>query len=67
LKAVRQALESGDIARIRSEADALENAMQRIGQEVYSQNGATAGTGSGTGSHASEGEAGTIEGEFREV
>jgi molecular chaperone DnaK len=67
LKAVRQALESGDIARIRSEADALENAMQRIGQEVYSQNGATAGAGSSPNNHASEGEAGTIEGEFREV
>jgi molecular chaperone DnaK len=67
VKAVRQALESGDIAGIRSEADALENAMQRVGQEVYSQNGATAGTGSGAGSHASESEAGTIEGEFREV
>ena len=66
-KAVRGALESSDVARIRAEADALERVLQRVGQEVYSQNGATAGTGSGAGSHASESEAGTIEGEFREV
>jgi molecular chaperone DnaK len=67
VKAVRGALESGDVARIRAEADALERVLQRVGQEVYSQNGATAGAGSGPGSHASESEAGTIEGEFREV
>jgi molecular chaperone DnaK len=67
VKAVRQALESGDVARMRSEADALENAMQRIGQEIYSQNGATASAGAGANNRAPEGEAGTIEGEFREV
>jgi len=67
VKAVRQALESGDVARMRAEADALENAMQRIGQEIYSQNGATASAGAGANNRAPEGEAGTIEGEFREV
>src|SRR6202162_3678662 len=44
VKAVRDALSSNDVTRLRSATDELESAMQRIGQDVYSQNGATAGT-----------------------
>ena len=46
VKAVRDALSSNDMTRLRSLTDELENAMQRIGQDVYSQNGASAGVGS---------------------
>src|SRR5207253_2565428 len=35
-KAVRDALASNDLARVRSASDDLERTMQRIGQEVYS-------------------------------
>src|SRR5204863_34036 len=46
IKFVRDALSSNDMTRLRSATDELESAMQRIGQDVYSQNGATAGEGS---------------------
>ena len=65
VKAVRDALSSNDSARLRSATDELESAMQRIGQDVYSQNGATAGAGSQGPS--SESDSGTVEGEYREV
>ncbi len=63
VRAVRQALDSNNTARVRTEADALESAMQRIGQEIYSRNG----TSAGANGYTPEGEPGTIEGEFREV
>ena len=65
VKAVRDALSSNDIARLRSLTEELESAMQRIGQDVYSQNGASAGAGSQ--GPASESDSGTVEGEYREV
>jgi molecular chaperone DnaK len=65
VKVVRDALSSNDIARLRSATDELESAMQRIGQDVYSQNGASAGAGSQ--GPASESDSGTVEGEYREV
>ncbi len=65
VKAVRDALSSNDSARLRSATDELESAMQRIGQDVYSQNGATAGVGSQ--GPTSESDSGTVEGEYREV
>ena len=64
-KAVRDALSSNDMARLRSLTDELESAMQRIGQDVYSQNGATAEAGSQGPS--TESDSGTVEGEYREV
>ena len=68
IRAVRDALAGSDLTRIRTAADELERAMQRIGQEVYSQPGTTAGAGDGTSSGApSGGEHGTVEGEYREV
>jgi hypothetical protein len=39
--------------------------MQRIGQDVYSQNGATPGAGSQ--GPTSESDSSTVEGEYREV
>ena len=65
VKAVRDALSSNDIARLRSLTEELESAMQRIGQDVYSQNGASAGAGSQ--GPTSESDSGTVEGEYREV
>jgi molecular chaperone DnaK len=65
-KAVRDALAGKDITRIRLTMEELERSMQRIGQEVYSQPGATTGAGTTSGG-ASSSEPGTVEGEFREV
>jgi molecular chaperone DnaK len=65
VKVVRDALSSNDVTRLRSATDELESAMQRIGQDVYSQNGATAGAG--PQSPTPESDSGTVEGEYREV
>jgi molecular chaperone DnaK len=65
VKAVRDALSSNDMTRLRSATAELESAMQRIGQDVYSQNGANAGAG--PQGPTSEGDSGTVEGEYREV
>jgi len=65
VKSVRDALSSNDVTRLRSATDELESAMQRIGQDVYSQNGAT--PGAGPQGPTSEGDSGTVEGEYREV
>jgi molecular chaperone DnaK len=65
VKAVRDALSSNDMTQLRSATAELESAMQRIGQDVYSQNGATAEAGSQ--GPTSEGDSGTVEGEYREV
>jgi molecular chaperone DnaK len=75
-KAVRDALQQQDAARVRSAADDLERSMQRIGQEVYSQAGAGTGPGASYGGGESGGagtpppprdESETVEGEYREV
>jgi len=65
IKAVRAALNSNDMARIRSASEELARATQRIGQETYAQPGATAGS-EATGP-TSGGSSETIEGEYREV
>jgi molecular chaperone DnaK len=65
IKAVHDALESSDLARVRSAAAELESATQRIGQEVYSQPGAP--SSGGTPGSPPGGESGTIEGEYREI
>jgi molecular chaperone DnaK len=65
VKVVRDALASNDITRLRSATEELESAMQRIGQDAYSQNGASAGAGSQ--GPTSESDSGTVEGEYREV
>jgi molecular chaperone DnaK len=65
VKAVRDALSSNDMTRLRSATTELESAMQRIGQDVYSQNGAT--PGAAPQGPAPESDSGTVEGEYREV
>ena len=65
IKAVRDALSSNDMTRLRSLTDELESAMQRVGQDVYSQNGASAGVGSQ--GQTAESDSSTVEGEYREV
>jgi molecular chaperone DnaK len=65
IKAVRDALSSNDFTRLRGESDDLERTMQRIGQEVYGQSGAAAGSSTTGGTSGSESD--TVEGEFREV
>jgi molecular chaperone DnaK len=76
IQAVRDALSSNDVARMRSTMADLESTMQRVGQEIYSQAGASAGPGGPTGYGPGYGppggttppnEPGTVEGEFREV
>ncbi len=67
INAVRQALERDDIAAIRSAADALNASMQKMGEAVYSQGGQPGPDGSGPAGGTKPGDAGTVEGEFREV
>ncbi len=69
VKAVRDALASNDLTRVRSAADELERTMQRIGQEAYSQPGTAGGDGTSGAAPgtASGGESGIVEGEYREV
>jgi molecular chaperone DnaK len=69
IKAVRDALSSNDMPRVRTAVDDLERTMQRVGQEIYSQPGANAGNGAGPqGPSSSTGnDSGTVEGEYREV
>jgi molecular chaperone DnaK len=70
---LRTALQGTDTSAIREQTEALSQAMQSIGQAIYGQAGATSGDGatpSGDGAAEDSGdgeEAGTIEGEFREV
>jgi molecular chaperone DnaK len=69
IKAVRDALSSNDMPRVRTAADDLESTMQRVGQEIYSQPGAASGNGTGPqGPDYSTGnDSSTVEGEYREV
>ncbi len=77
IQAVRNAISANDVTRMRNTMSDLESTMQRVGQEIYSQAGATAGPGtpggpSGYGAgYGTPGtppdEPGTVEGEFREV
>lgn len=67
IKAVRDALASNDMARVRTTMDDLEHTMQRIGQDVYSQAGAAAGAGPDTQGPTAGSDSGTVEGEYREV
>jgi molecular chaperone DnaK len=73
IQAVRDALSANDMNRVRTSVADLESTMQRVGQEVYSQAGATPGPGGysnpGAGATGPEqgNDSGTIEGEYREV
>lgn len=70
VKDVRSAIESEDTSRMHSAVEALNLAMQKIGEAVYGSGAASgAGPEAGGGFDPSNGpaEEGTVEGEFREV
>jgi molecular chaperone DnaK len=67
IKAVRDALNGNDVERMRSTSEDLERAMQRIGQEIYSQPGAGTSSDGYQQEPPQNNEPGTVEGEFREV
>src|SRR5581483_9683392 len=76
VKAVRDALAQQDATRVRRATDDLEQTMQRIGQEVYSQAGAGGGAGATGGPGGDYGtgtpppprdDTDTVEGEYREI
>jgi molecular chaperone DnaK len=66
---VRSALGTDDIERIRSAKDALQQAMFKIGEQIYSQSGGTSDGGtSGAGGASSEpGDENTVDAEFKEA
>ena len=61
---MRKALEGASAAEIQSTAQELSDAMQRLGAAVYGQGSPPQAGQSGGGK---SGDAGTVEGEFREV
>jgi molecular chaperone DnaK len=66
--AVRSALQGQDVQRMKSAAQELSEAMQRIGASMYQQSGPTPPPGGqGQGPQQTPPEDGTVEGEFREV
>ncbi|GCE16230.1 hypothetical protein KDK_00300 [Dictyobacter kobayashii] len=67
IKAVRDALSSNDITRVRTASNELETTTQRINPDVYSQAGTSAGTETSAGASTSDSDTGTVEGEYREV
>ncbi|MSQ61738.1 MAG: molecular chaperone DnaK [Dehalococcoidia bacterium] len=68
VQAVRTALQGESIDQVRSAADALSEAMQRMGSAVYGQAGADGGQPEGAAAEsAAAGEEGAVEGEYREV
>ncbi|WP_322819714.1 molecular chaperone DnaK [Tepidiforma sp.] len=67
IKAVREAIASDDVARMRSTMDALSASLQKIGEAVYGAAGAGAGGSAGGAGNAGTADEGTVEGEFREV
>ncbi|MDP9351474.1 MAG: Hsp70 family protein, partial [Chloroflexota bacterium] len=74
LEAARTALQGEDVNAIRSSMEALAQAAQQIGAEMYGQQGegqATGTYGADTGPNFDGGDTrrddGTVEGEFREV
>ena len=75
IAAVRSALSGQDAEQMKRAAGELSQAMQKMGQAVYQQAGAGAGAGAGPGGappppgggDPGKGDAGTVEGEFREV
>ena len=74
IQAVRTALDAEDSAQTKSALEALQEAIQKVGQLVYSQAGGGEGGPPEGGEPPPEGEAGgeddaegTVEGEYREV
>ena len=71
ISAVRTALQGQDMAQINSAMQELQTSMQKVGELVYAQTGATDGgapeAGPEDGDSEGEQPEGTVEGEFREV
>ncbi len=69
IQGVRDTLSTQDTMQLQSALNDLERTMQRIGQELYTQAGTTSDSesGMGTAGSTSDRDAGTIEGDFREV
>jgi molecular chaperone DnaK len=67
IRDVRDALSSNDVNRMVSAMNDLESAMQQIGRDTYGPQGTTAGPGGEGPTQSPTNEAGTVEGEFREV
>jgi molecular chaperone DnaK len=71
IAATRSALQGQDAGYIQRTADDLSQALQKVGQAVYSQAGASGqadpGASSGAGAPPPPHDDGTVEGEFREV
>ena len=69
IAAVRTSLEGEDNAVVETATKELQEALQKVGQIVYSQAGAGDGTAppDGDGSEGGDSPEGTVEGEYREV
>jgi molecular chaperone DnaK len=67
IREVRDAIASNDVNRMVSAMNDLESAMQQIGRDTYGPQGTTAGPGGEGPTQSPVNEAGTVEGEFREV
>jgi molecular chaperone DnaK len=65
IAAVRSALQGQDVHRIRTTAQELSEAVQRIGASMYQEAGPTPPPGGEGGQEPAD--EGTVEGEFREV
>ncbi len=65
---VRSALGTDDTSRIRSAKDALQQTMFKIGEQIYSQAGASGGTSGGPdGGSGEPADENTVEGEYKEA
>jgi molecular chaperone DnaK len=66
---VRAALGTDDLERMRSAKEALQSTMLKVGEQVYSAAGATAGgdTSSDGGASSGPSDDNTVEGEFKEM
>ncbi len=69
IKAVRAAIAAQNVTSMQSSMSDLEQAMQRIGQEIYGQPGATTDSGEQPSQPSSDTNTGSgyVEGEYREV
>jgi molecular chaperone DnaK len=65
--AVRAAVQGGDMAQVRSAAQALQQALEKAGSAVYGQPGGGPQPGPNGTPGQGGAEAGTVEGEYREV
>jgi hypothetical protein len=63
---VRSALGTDDVDRMRAAKDALQEAMLKVGQQIYAAAGASAGGAGGGSSEGGAPQDDTVEGEFKE-